>query len=85
LRTSRLQAHLLAVIAEGAFENATIVVVAFDHAERASDYAISASVANVRLKEYAAKFRADQGAGGTRFQASSDLAMLANVGGKSPG
>src|SRR5689334_17095108 len=55
-RTRRLQASLLAVIAEGAFKSSSIVFVLLHYAERTSHYAVGTAIAYIRLHINAAKF-----------------------------
>ena len=87
-RARRCEAALLSIVAEGAFECAAGVGQRFrapvDHAKRTRDHAISAAVANIVLHEDGADFGPNDCAGGTRFEATSFLAMLANIGEKNP-
>jgi hypothetical protein len=50
-----------------------------NHAKRARDTAIAATVANVVLYKHRANFGANDRSGGTRFEATSFFAMLANI------
>src|SRR5437762_12590254 len=49
MRTRWHHARLLAVIAEGAFEGATVILITLDNSEWACNNTIRAAVANVRL------------------------------------
>jgi hypothetical protein len=82
---SRLEARVLAVVAEGAFEGAPIVLVAVHNSERARDYTVRAAVADVRLNKDAAELGAHDGAGRAGLETTSLLTMLADVGGEAPG
>src|SRR5689334_11614802 len=75
----RRQPGLLTVVAERTFEGAAVFFILLDHAERTGNDAIGAAVADVRLHVHAAEFRADDGSSRTSFQASGNLAVLANV------
>jgi hypothetical protein len=84
MRARRSESCLLTVIAKSTLECPSIFLIALHHAERTSDYAIGASIANIRLYVNAAKFSSDDGTGRTSFQASRILTVFANVGGKRP-
>src|SRR5204862_2224203 len=77
-------ARFLPVVAERAFERASVIRTAIDHAERTRDDAVAAAVADVGLHEHAAEFGADDRSGRTRFETSGVLAMFADVRRKLP-
>ena len=86
--TRRCEAALLSVVAEGAFECAAgfgqRLWAPVNHAKRARDDAIPATVANVVLHEHRTDFGANDCAGGTCFETTSFLAVLANIGEENP-
>ena len=86
--TRRCEAALLSVVAEGAFESAAGIGqrlwAPINHAKRARDDAISATVANIVLHEHRADFGANDCARGTCFETTSFLAVLANIGEENP-
>ena len=83
-RARRLQAGLLAVVAERALERPSVVGPPIDDAERAGDDAVAAAVADVGLDEDAAELGADDRSGRARFEAAGVLAVLADVGREVP-
>ena len=78
----------MAIITKRAFECAAGVEqrlwASVDHAKRTRDDAIPAAVANVVLHKHRANFGANDRSGGTSFEATSFLAMLANIRKKDP-
>src|SRR6516162_2495592 len=82
------EAALLSVVAEGAFECAAGVGQRFwapvNHAKRARHDAISAAVANIILHKHRTDFGANDRSGGTCFEATSFLAVFANIREKNP-
>src|SRR4029450_5337 len=84
----RCEAALLSVVAEGAFECAAGVGqrlrAPVNHAKRARHDAISAAVANIILDKHRADFGANDRTGGTCFEATSFLAVLADIRKKNP-
>ena len=71
------------VVAEGAFERAAGVGQRFwapvNHAKRTRDDAVPAAVANVILHEHRTDFGANNRARRTRFEATSFVAVLADI------
>ena len=84
----RCEAALLSVVAEGAFECAAGVGqrlwAPVNHAKRTRDDAIPTAVANVILHKDRTDFGANNCAGGTSFETTRFLAMLANIRKKNP-
>jgi len=84
----RWEPALLAIITESALEGAAGVGqrlrTTIDNAKRTGYDTISAAVANIVLHKHRADFGAHNRAGGTRFQTTGFLAMLANIGKKHP-
>jgi hypothetical protein len=88
LGARRRKAALLAIITKRAFECAAGVGqrlwAPVNHAKRARDNAIPATVANIILHEHRADFGANDRSGGTRFETTSFFAMLADIRKKDP-
>src|SRR4051812_3796147 len=85
MRTGRLKSRFLAVVTEGALESAAIFRIALDYAERTSNHAIGATIADVRLHVHSAEFSAHNRSRRTCFQAAGVRAVLANIGREGPG
>src|SRR5579872_1271751 len=89
LGAGRLQAVFETVVAERALVRLVIATlrrgVELDHAIGTRRHAVSAPVANVLLNDNRVEFGADDGAGGTRFEAAGMSAMLAHVAHHHPG
>src|SRR5712691_6141716 len=79
----RCEATLLAIITKRAFECAAGVGqrlrTAINYPKRTRHHAVSAAVANIILHKHRANFGANDRSGGTSFEATSFLAMLANI------
>ena len=73
------QSNFLPVVAEGAFEGATVLRISLHHSEGARHYAVRAAVADIGLDEDAAELGANDCAGRASLQASGNFAMLAHV------
>ena len=84
----RRETALLAIITESAFEGAAGVRqrlrTAINYPKGTRHHAVSAAVTDIILHKYRADFGADDRSGGTRFEATGFLAMLANVREKNP-
>src|SRR5205823_11392887 len=81
-RARRLQSDFLTVVAEGAFEGATILLIALHNPKWTRSDAVATTVADIRLDENSAEFRPHNRAGGASLEASGLLAVLADIGGK---
>src|SRR5215471_10033232 len=83
-RACWLQTNFLTVIAESALEGAAVFLIPFDDTKWTGGYAITATVANVRLDVNSAELCPDNRTRRTSFQASRFLAVFADIGRKCP-
>src|SRR5260221_10882367 len=79
LRACRDEACLLPVVAERTLEGATVIRPLVDHAEGTRHDAVPAAVADVGLHVDTAELRANDRACRTRLEATSRIAMLADI------
>src|SRR6185503_5836148 len=75
----RLQAAFQSIVAERAFVSFAVGNVHLDHTKRAGGHAVTAAVADILLNHHGVELGAKKRAGGTRFEAGSGRAVLADI------